>query len=107
MGMLLLLMAACAGGEPDTGFDCASAPEVTWDGFGQGFFLTYCGACHAASTPDRHGAPEDQVFDTWAQVRAREEDIRRTVLIDGSMPMGGGVYPDDLTDLEVLLTCSD
>ena len=105
--MLALLLMACAGEEPDTGMDCSTAPEVTWEGFGQGFFLTYCGACHSSTSPNRNGAPADQVFDTWADVLEREEDIRQSVLIDGSMPLGGGVYPDDLYELEVLLTCSD
>lgn len=104
--MLLALMLACTTGETDTALDCASEPQLTWDGWGQGFFLTYCGACHAASTEDRHGAPPGQVFDTWAEVLEREDAIRRTVLEDGTMPLGGGVYEDDLYLLEVLLTCS-
>ncbi len=104
--MLLALLLACAPSPTDTATDCAAMPDVTWDGWGQGFFLTYCGACHSGSTQNRHGAPADQVFDTWTQVQEREEDIRQSVLIDGTMPLGGGVYEDDLDRLEVLLTCS-
>lgn len=105
--MLLVLLIACSAGGEDTAPDCAGAPNVTWDGWGQGFFLTYCDACHAASAENRHGAPTDEVFDTWAQVQAREDDIRQAVLVEGTMPLGGGVYDEDLSDLEVLLSCAD
>lgn len=102
-----LALSGCDSGKIDTSLDCADAPDVTWEGWGQGFFLTYCEACHGAATTDRHGAPADQVFGTWAQVLEREEDIRQSVLIDGSMPLGGGVYEEDLYQLEVLLTCAE
>lgn len=104
--MVLFLIMACAGDGPDTAYDCSSAPDVTWDGWGRGFFITYCGACHSETSTNRNGAPTNQVFDTWAEVLEREEDIRRTVLIEGSMPVGGGVYDEDLYQLEVLLSCS-
>lgn len=105
--MLLAVLLGCSGGEMDSSMDCALQPDVTWEGWGQGFFLTYCQACHGSTAADRHGAPLDQVFDTWADVVEREDDIRRTVLVEGSMPLGGGVYEEDLTDLDVLLSCSD
>lgn len=105
--MLLALLIACDAKTVDTAVDCALAPEVSWEGWGQGFFLTYCQACHGSSTLDRHGAPPDQTFDTWAQVRSHADEIRQSVLIDGTMPLGGGVYEEDLYQLDVLLTCAD
>lgn len=108
--MLLVWLAAC-GGAPDTGgatvddAACDSAPEVTWDGWTDGFFLTYCRACHSATTPDRRGAPVGTDFDTEAQVRAQADAIRRAVLEDATMPVGGGVYEDDQALLGVFLDC--
>ncbi len=105
--LALVLLLACQDKGGDSAIDCATAPEVTWEGWGEGFFLTWCQACHGSATTDRNGAPPDQVFDTWEDVAEREEDIRRTVLVEGSMPLGGGVYEDDLYQLEVLLSCAE
>lgn len=116
--MLLLLLACGDGGDTgkgpaggdspaDTGrpAECADAPAVTWESWGHGFFLTYCNACHSASSPERSGAPEGVDFDTRAQAVQWEERIRARVLEEGTMPLGGGVYEDDLQLLEVLLAC--
>lgn len=88
----------------DTGL-CSGAPTLSWDGWGDGFFTTYCRACHSATTPDRHGAPEGIDFDTEDQVRTGKELIRASVLTNGTMPVGGGVLPDELTLLEIYLDC--
>ena len=117
--MLLLLWLACgeggdsgSGKEPtDTPVDtarpaaCADAPAVTWESWGHGFFLTYCNACHSADTPERSGAPEGVDFDTRAQAVQWKDRVQARVLEEGTMPLGGGVYEDDLQLLEVLLAC--
>lgn len=104
--MVLALLLACADKTADTAVDCSVAPAVSWEGWGQGFFLTWCQACHGSDAQDRHGAPADQVFDTWADVLEREEAIRQSVLIEATMPIGGGVDEDELHQLDVLLTCA-
>lgn len=104
---MILLLAACAGGD-DTGSDtsaCADAPQVTWESFGQGFFENYCRSCHSSTAQNRYGAPEGLDFDTEAQVQQYESLVRATVLEDASMPVGGGVFVDDLTLLEIYLDC--
>ena len=115
--LLLLNIAACTPTSPATGrtgtdsadtgdtADCSAAPEVTWEGWAQGFFRTYCASCHSASAPDRHGAPEDLNFDTLAEVQAQAAAIRGSVLEQGSMPVGGGVTEEARTLLEVFLRC--
>ena len=105
---MILLFLACSGGTDtaDTApAACADAPNVTWASFGDGFFATYCRACHSANTAERYGAPEAVNFDTLADVRTFQDSVRRTVLDDQSMPVGGGVSDDDARLLDYFLTC--
>ena len=103
---MLAWFVACEG-EGESGAQCADAPDVTWQGWGEGFFLTYCDGCHASTTEDRRGAPASVTFDTWDQVREQKDTIRRVVLEEETMPVGGGVYESDLDYLDVLLACSE
>lgn len=107
--VFLIILTACS--TPDVvdtaePVDCEAAPAVSWSGWGQGFFLTYCDACHSQTSPNRNGAPEGVDFDTEAQVRAQADRIRQRVLVEGTMPLGSGVYEEDLSYLDVLLSCS-
>lgn len=108
---MLLLLLACSGPadsslqETAVPAGCEEAPSVSWQNWGHGFFLTYCGACHSATSPSRDGAPEDVNFDTKLEVEAQKERIRTRVLEEQTMPLGGGVYEEDLQLLEVMLTC--
>lgn len=85
--------------------DCDGVYDLTWDNWGSSFFATYCDSCHAASSPNRFGAPEYATFDTEEEVRNWQEPIRFTVLEEETMPLGGGVYEDDLFLLEIYLDC--
>ena len=89
----------------DTGSGCEDAQELSWSSFGHGFFRTWCTSCHAEAAADRHGAPAGIDFDTEEQVAAWSDAIRRTVIDDATMPMGGGVYDDDLELLDEYLRC--
>lgn len=109
---MLWLLLACGDDErsDDTSADsaadhCVEEAEVTWVNFGEGFFTTYCGACHSVSSTSRYGAPEGVDFDSPGQVRDWEERIRVRVLVDETMPVGGGVFPEDLELLETFLDC--
>ena len=90
---------------PDGPDSTAACDGPTWEGFGEGFFRTWCRSCHSATTPDRRGAPEALDYDTYEQVVAGAETIRDAVLVRGSMPLGGGVHADDLDQLEAFLDC--
>ena len=55
------------GAATDTGavtVDCS----LTWDGWADGFFSTYCRSCHSVATAERHGAPTGVDLDTRADV---------------------------------------
>jgi uncharacterized membrane protein len=85
--------------------ECADAPSVTWDGWGEGFVTTWCQACHSATTEERNDSPLGVDFDTEADLRFWADSVRRTVLEDGTMPVGGGVSEETAVLLETLLDC--
>lgn len=85
--------------------DCAAAPRVTWETWGQGFFRTWCGACHTATAQDRNDAPVGVDFSTRADVATWKARIRQRVIEDQDMPVGGGLAPDELALLDVMLSC--
>lgn len=103
--MSLLLLFACAGGADSAG-SCDPGYDVTWDGWAEGFFLSYCTSCHSAAAVDRHGAPEGVDFDTEAQALRLAGAIRLTVIEEQSMPLGGGMRDDDRVLLERWLDCA-
>jgi uncharacterized membrane protein len=73
---------------------------VTWENWAQGFFMTWCQACHSATATDRHGAPSGIDFDTETEVMAWKERIVVRVLDQQTMPLGGGLSTEDLELLE-------
>ena len=88
----------------DTGGDaCPDGEGLSWDGFGWGFFRTYCNACHSESAPQRYGAPEGVNFERQEDVERQVGRIRARVLTEGTMPLGGGVPPDALRQLDAYL----
>lgn len=108
MGMFFFLLAcSTASDSSDTGQNpaCNTAPAVTYENWGQGFFLTYCGACHSRSTANRNGAPEGVDFDNRSDIIKWKDRIQVRVLDEQSMPLGGGVYTDELELLQVLMAC--
>ena len=102
---LLLVLIGCNGDTQESADPCADRYAVTWNNWGQDFFATYCDSCHAADTPDRQGAPEAFTFDTLDEVRTWESAIRESVLVDETMPLGGGLPEDDIVLLQDFLDC--
>ena len=91
---------------PVTEDACASVPVVTWDSFGKGFVTGSCQTCHASTSPNLHGAPEDVVFDTEADVLESAALVLEVATGDAPrMPPEGGVSEDDRARLEWWLTC--
>jgi uncharacterized membrane protein len=107
--MILALVLACGVPAPaDTGSSAdTGACAVTWENWTEDFFTTYCDACHSARTPDRHGAPEGVTFDTEAETVAQIARVRARVLDAQTMPLGGGVFDDDLVLLRAWADCVD
>jgi uncharacterized membrane protein len=101
--LALVLLVGCGGpGASAADPGCEDAPA--WGTFTRGFTLEYCDACHAAAAPDRHGAPEDVVFDSEDDARAWAD--RMVDRVDaGEMPPGGGVADADVVDLERWASC--
>jgi len=86
--------------------DCADAASLTWDSFGRGFFTQHCNTCHAATSPDRHGAPVAVTFDAEAEVWSQRDAIRDATSGEPpAMPPTGGVSDDDRTLLARWLDC--
>jgi len=79
--------------------------SVNWDGWTNGFFATYCRACHSVTTAERYGAPEGVDFDTRSDVIQWAQRIRIRVLDEETMPLGGGVIQTDLEPLDQWLQC--
>lgn len=116
---MLWLLLACGSPEPDTTPStadtatadtgsaalCADQPPISWEDFGEGFFTTWCQACHSATTTERNGAPTALNFDTVADIRQHRALIDRTVLDEGSMPVGGGLSETELLMVELFLWC--
>lgn len=99
----LVLLAGCAEEASEL---CADAPVTTWDNFGAGFLKQSCDTCHAASAPDRHGAPVAATFDSEEDVWALADRILVRATGEGaSMPPQGGVPEDDRYRLAVWLSC--
>ncbi len=107
--VLSLLFLACGARDPvDSAANCVVAADgayPTWGTFGAAFFLDYCASCHAASAPQRFGAPASLSFDAEADVVAHLAAVRRTVLATQSMPKGGGVPSTELLELARYLDC--
>lgn len=108
MFALTLLLIACANQDKavESADPCADATyHLTWANWGDGFFANYCRACHSVNAPDRFDAPEGINFDTVEDVAQWNDLIRTAVLVDGTMPVGGGVYETDLEFLDIFLAC--
>ncbi len=99
--MIGLLLLACEAGSDSGVSDCV----VTWDGWADGFFTTYCQSCHAAQSPDRHGAPEGSNMESEADIASWADRISVRVLEEGTMPIGGGIPAAELVLLERYLEC--
>jgi uncharacterized membrane protein len=102
---VLLLLLACATAEDP---ECEGAPVVTYANFGQGFLKERCAGCHAATAPDRYGAPEELTFDTVDEAWAHAPDILDAAAPDDArMPLGAPAPADDRTMLRWWLACAE
>ena len=97
--MLLSFFLAC-GAPQDTACDVSPS----WDGWAEGFFLTWCSSCHSETTTQRHGAPEFVILDTEEQILPWKERIEIRVIQQQTMPVGGGISAEELDRLQQYLT---
>ncbi|MCP4917707.1 MAG: hypothetical protein GY913_12350 [Proteobacteria bacterium] len=105
------LLLACAGDVADSGLVedpiCAEAPVTTWDNFGSGFVVQNCQTCHASTSDNRLGAPEEVVFDTKEDVWEHADRVLARSVVEADMPPQGGVTEEDRERLDIWLTCAD
>jgi uncharacterized membrane protein len=60
-----------------SGSTCPPASTLTYDGFAQTFFKSYCLRCHASDkvATDRHGAPTGYNWDDYASIALHASEI--------------------------------
>ena len=105
---MILVFLACAqeDSKPNDTDPCASAPTVSYNNFGQSFFIENCQSCHASTQTDREGAPEEIVFDSEADIWALADRIlARAAATPPTMPPQGGTSDDDRELLQIWLGC--
>lgn len=105
---MILLFLACTGATdsaPESG-PCTDAPIVTYESFGRGFLKENCATCHAATSPERLGAPADVTLDDAAQAWAwKDRILARAAVEPATMPPQGGTTVDDREKLRIWLGC--
>ena len=106
--MMYFVLWSCAANDlvKDTGtVNCSSADVPSYQEWTNGFLLSKCQPCHASTTPNRYGAPEQVTFDSYEQVEPWLESIARTVLEEETMPPSGGVTNEERDLLDLWLSC--
>lgn len=104
MALVAWTWPSCGGA--DSAAEAPKACTLTWDGWADGFFATWCRACHSANTTERYGAPEGVNFDTEADIQTHADAIWRVVFETGTMPVGGGLPENARTALEAYFECA-
>lgn len=96
-----------------TGADPCADSIVTWENFGESFFLTWCTGCHHSALPsaERACAPCGANFDTHAGASERAQIVKLRVLdwetVQGVTPMppAANLPEDDLALLREWIDC--
>lgn len=92
--------------DPFTDIDCDTAPMVNWANFGHAFLIQNCNGCHAATTPERYGAPDPATFDTPEEVWTQKASILYAAGgEDPRMPPSGGTTDVQRMKLAIWLEC--
>jgi uncharacterized membrane protein len=82
----------------DTGSsDAGACAELTYASFGNDFMDKYCASCHAASVTGsaRMAAPNDDVYDTLAQIKAKKRELKEEVASKAMPFPTAKVFPTD------------
>lgn len=92
--------------DPLEDIDCDTAPVVNWANFGHAFMIQNCNGCHAATTPDRYGAPERATFDTAEEVWVQRSSVLYAAGGDDPrMPPSGGTTDVQRRKLAIWMEC--
>lgn len=103
LGLLasLSLLGACGGGD-NGGSDCEdTAAQMR----GAMIVMGSCTSCHSESATDRQSAPDDINFDDPADIDMFEGGIRTRAIDQKTMPPGGPLSAEQISDLQTYLDC--
>ena len=106
LGIPMLLIAACSGGDNDTGSAGSATPEVqvvTLDARGQDIYDTNCIVCHGM---EGTGAPQSGKLADWQERSDKGMDAMLDNAMDGfqAMPPMGGCFDCTEGDFRQLIT---
>jgi hypothetical protein len=86
----------------DTGATCPADSTLTYEGWAQGFFESYCTRCHSSALVDdeRNGAPPHADWDEYQSIHAYKDEIAGFASggpdwINRTMPPSDPRPPDD------------
>lgn len=108
----MLFLLACSAGTESIAVDtaaqfCDEAPLVTYENFGAGFVTENCQGCHASTTANHYGAPENVTFDDATSCwNWKDRILARAGAEDPTMPPNGGVTEEDRIRLRWWLLCA-
>jgi hypothetical protein len=88
--------------------ECKAGDSPTYDNFAKAFVMTSCLTCHTSSKTtltERLQAPLDINFDTQDEIKAKAHDAYHEVVVEKSMPVGGGVEQTDRDKFGIWLRC--
>jgi hypothetical protein len=86
---------------------CAVGGDLTYENFGQPFFLSWCTGCHSSGLQagSRQGAPPDLNFDDLASIRAHRARVVERAVTQRTMPPAGGPSEAQREQLGNWLAC--
>lgn len=87
---------------------CPDDSSLTYENFGEGFFLSWCNGCHASALgeDERQDAPLASNFDDLEQIRAFKDRVwLRSADHNVTMPPVGGPEDDERARLGEWLAC--
>lgn len=110
----LALLSACGKEEEGSGdtasavIDCSREPALDWDNYAAGFFDKNCNGCHSSELTGeaRYGAPPGVDFDTEDGALALAERVHERVVVQETMPPGGGLLPSEMRMIDEWLQCA-
>ncbi|HEY6559327.1 MAG TPA: hypothetical protein VI072_18710 [Polyangiaceae bacterium] len=107
--LLASALSACGSDSSSTGepLTCGSDANLTYENFGQPFFLSWCSGCHGADLREneRAGAPPQLNFDELETIRTHSERILDRAVTHTTMPPAGGPPEDERRRLGEWLAC--
>ena len=103
--MIWFFLFGCSSSQEDSALECDSESTPIYSDWVEGFLSSKCQSCHASTSANRYGAPEDIYFDTEEAALYWLEDIERTVIQTPSMPPSAGVRDEELLLLQQWIDC--